>query len=359
MKNFLPIILFFLLLYSCKKDPVLPDPTDPVSPPVAEITPDIYLTGSANYNGLTVATYIKNGIRRRLTRQDTVSEATEIVADGKDIYIPGYISVNGESKAVYWKNGQINILEGAMGIATDMCLSDGNIYVCGSVKPDSRTETKAVYWKNGKMVLLPDIYGGSVPSWVFTEANGIAVLKDVVHVVGKRVAVDQTDAAYWKNNTGKSLSCIPEMAFCPIASANDIALLGDDVHIIGNVQPWMHYSIGNLDNGVCYWKNGEVVRLSGNEPYSRGKRILAHKGKIYILAGLGSRDQQTYWEGSMKKLFFQDYLTLYSMAFYNDDIYFAGNHNLNGWPNLTLGTEDLWNAGIQSGPLKGIAIVAP
>lgn len=118
---------------------------------------DVYVAGFES-NGETngqIALYWKNGVPIFLTTADVYqADAESIFVSGSDVYVAGYEIINGLSYATYWKNGVANIFS-ASGITSDaqsIFISGNDIYLAGNEKINGITY--AVYWKNGLAVKL-------------------------------------------------------------------------------------------------------------------------------------------------------------------------------------------------------------
>ncbi len=156
-----------------------------------------------NDNGVTVATYWKDGIPVRLGNGTLNSDANSIAVSGNDVYVAGYedtiIAGYGGTIVKYWKNGKsVNLTDGSTIIAdaTSIVVSGSNVYVAGYDYPGYNAV--AVYWKNGVRVNLTDESN-------FAMAYSIAVSGNDVYVAGTEespIGINNYRATYWKNGTG-------------------------------------------------------------------------------------------------------------------------------------------------------------
>jgi hypothetical protein len=163
--------------------------------------------------------------------------------DGGDVYVCGYGLENGiYARALYWKNGTEVWMNPDTASSSWSILKQGSdIYVTGTLNGKA-----ACYWKNGQLVVLsPDSVG-------LASAAGIAMLGNDVYIVGgvSNRSIAGFNAVYWKNGQLFYLTnpSVPGQAI-------SITVSGNDIYIGGN-------ALGtNGQYNAVYWKNGKQVEL--------------------------------------------------------------------------------------------------
>ena len=193
--------------------------------------------------------------------------------------------------------------------ANSIAVSNGNVYVCGSYS------TNAVLWKNGTMTTLGQGFYTSSSNYVYYYGTAMQVVGSDVYVVG----YTNNDTGYktgriWKNGT--------EQYWVANAVFNDIAVLDNDVYIIGNGKVWKNnvelYSESNLGSV-------SLIKTFGNDVYLSGK----------------SNNNATVWKNGTV-LYQLTAGTASDICVSNSDVYFLANNSV--WKN----SVKLYDIGTQT-----------
>jgi hypothetical protein len=227
-----------------------------------------YTTPTALYpKSGNVATLWKNGVPQTLPGFCSVGLLNNVYAvntfadyisglyvTGNDVYVAGgshYFGYN----AMYWKNGmRTDLTKGLIyrdpnggyhyPTTTSIFASDNDVYVSGH-QSTGQLKSTALYWKNGKATFLTtDSLSGS-------QANGIFVTNNDIHIVGYQNINNYSRAMYWKNGVPTELTSGKESS---VAMA--IHVSGNDVYIAG-------YSWTAPNPYIAtWWKNGKEIKLT-------------------------------------------------------------------------------------------------
>jgi hypothetical protein len=175
-----------------------------------------------------------------------------------------------------WKNGVLQSLEmnskNEGGVAWDVFVLDGNVYVAGHEKFLRANTTndisyRAVYWKNGKMQKLTD------NEWGEPDAYSIFVQGTNVYVSGRIHGVKYSPAI-WKNGQLQRLS--EEQG-----DASSIFVSGNDVYVAGSLDGGRRTS-NNLPILVpVMWKNGVLEHLDA-QGYGYAESIYVAEKDVYV-----------------------------------------------------------------------------
>jgi hypothetical protein len=111
------------------------------------------------------------------------------------------------------------------------------IYIAGSIYNSEYHNDIACYWKDGQIVLLTN---GENRAY----ASDIAILGNDIYVVGEEYRNRNPSACYWINGQKISLSDTRSSAYSIFISGNDVYISGWESR---NVNTWI----------PCYWKNGQ------------------------------------------------------------------------------------------------------
>ncbi|MBU1081040.1 MAG: hypothetical protein KKB59_11195, partial [Spirochaetes bacterium] len=160
------------------------------------------------------------------------SFATSIYLDGNDIFFAGNSTDGG---AAYWKNGIRTDLAVPAGTfsrtATDIAVSESNVYVAGYFKKSSAGEIPCL-WVNGTISELE--IGGTLGG----EANRLAIVGSDVYVSGYYVEKDEAGAdndtwkiCFWKNGIRTDLESVTGL---PSITVFGLAQSGPDVYLCGS-----------------------------------------------------------------------------------------------------------------------------
>ena len=278
---------FVPLYYRNDQTVILPDSTGNAAATTMYISNnDVYAAGTCWFNNDStrvpyttptalypkagnVATLWKNGVPQTLPGFCSVGMNNNIYAvntfsdyisglyvTGNDVYVAGgsrYFGYN----AMYWKNGVRNDLTNGLiyqdpggdshyPTTTSIFASNNDVYVSGHQKTAGALfGSTALYWKNGRATFLTtDSLSGS-------DAKGIFVTNNGIHVVGYQNINNYSRAMHWKNG-------IPtELTSGKVSSvATAIFVSGNDVYIAG-------YSWTAPEPVIAtWWKNGEMFKLT-------------------------------------------------------------------------------------------------
>jgi len=195
-------------------------------------------------------------------------------------------SINGKWVASLW---------GPDGDRTPVRMSDGtrnariaalaigesfSLYAAGS-EQNSKNQYYAKYWANCSAVVL-----GDSSSTLYATAEDIAVTGEDVYVAGDQFNGQHTVAVYWKNGVQVKLTDGKADAY-----ARKIVVSGSDVYVIGSERN-QH---GNLE--ARFWKNGARVEFEG----SIASSLYVEGDDVYISGNFGSATK--YWKnGSLISL---------------------------------------------------------
>jgi hypothetical protein len=152
-----------------------------------------------------------------------------------------------------------------------------DVYVCGNrgYTYQAGTADRACYWKNGARVDMSD-----PPSY----ANGMAVLGNDVYLVGSALINNGYVAVYWKNGVATPLSTVNQ------SLANGITISGTDVYIAG------------FDGqAACYWKNG-VKTILENDPSANALAVTVSGNDVYVAGNIYTQwlhRKAVYWKNGV------------------------------------------------------------
>ena len=239
---------------------------------------DVYVSGIRYQDSNTNAVYWKNDQRFQLEGSG-ISYAMGIVIEGTNVYCVGYLFGplnSGIVHGVYWKNGIATILSPfTNAVAQSILVTPTQIYISGQVFANGWDT--AVVWKNEvqtyfgepgnlyAMTLSPadTIFAGNFGSgaayWTHNRfkqydnafATSVAAKGNDIYIGGGTVSSSAlSQAAYWKNDV---ITLLPNTY--KNSTVYGIAIAGDDVYAVGNVQD-------DSKTYPVYWKNG-VMRLLG------------------------------------------------------------------------------------------------
>lgn len=217
---------------------------------------NVYVAGMVSAgNGYAYATYWKNGTAVSLTQGETYSSAGAITVVGNNVYVGGHIAaLNNKSYAAYWKNGNATMLTDGTTWASinSLAVSGSDVFAAGAEY--SSAVSVAKYWKNGHVVNLTD--GSS-----YSYANTIALHGNDIYVAGVTGGSHSGDGVvtYWKNGSAVT----PESNSANNVEVSSIALLDNDVYIVGNIIQINANS--TVSAAATFWKNGVATTLEMGE----------------------------------------------------------------------------------------------
>ena len=181
--------------------------------------------------------------------------ANSVFVQGKDVYVAGLTTGTIDYKTVYmpaiWINGQLMKLVENEGSARSITVSDGDVYVAGTVvngtlSGSGLSKHVAAVWKNDELKLLnPDEQ---------SFAHSVCVYGQDAYVAGRGIGAD-----LWKNNNLETLSAN--------GALYSVFVYDNDVYAAGNIEIPVP---GGTNNEAALWKNGVRQELSkeGLQGYS-------------------------------------------------------------------------------------------
>lgn len=299
-------LAFCTFCLSCKKD------TETVLQPV---TPDIYLAGgSQSADGVYTAQYWKNDKVFKLVTSSHMPGAVSIAVAGSDIHVLGQAFKDPEGAfGQYWINGVLTPLTKNMtpSWVGDIKVFGQDVYITGGGQIDNRpysSRNYATYWKNGEAVVLADAVDGG--------AKGIFVTENDVYVAGMASNGRNGVARYWKNGSRVTLGKDSD-----ISAAMAIVVAGNDVHVVG----WGGNPDGN--SYAKYWKNGVEYALTDHlEDYSIARDMAISGNDVYIVGDIqkGLKGEAKIWKNGVPGSL-PSGIRASDIFILNNDIYVAGS----------------------------------
>jgi hypothetical protein len=235
---------------------------------------DVYVAG---YEG-NVAMLWKNGVPAPLTDGNYDANALAVTVAGGDVYVAGYevapvpvapstISWNGVAKL--WKNGVPTALSSGSqdAVAEALAVVGSDVHAAGweaRDNPPFGSILVATMWKNGVATALSDgTYGA--------KATGVAVTGERVFASGGQHDRFVDVARVWRGGAPVDLTSPDRNGVVTQAFADAIAATGTDV-----------YAAGYVGGPAVYWKNGALVRLTGEgtDAEALGIAIVEHDGTV-------------------------------------------------------------------------------
>lgn len=232
--------------------------------------------GVTNNNGMSQATYWKNGVAQTLEVDASIaSYANSICIYNNDVYIAGYHN----NHAAYWKNGVLQDMTSTTATNTyGIFVSSNGIHI-------GLWENNLVkLWKNGTVITLSD-------GAVFDRLRDFYVDQgDVYFLVNEEVSGLPSKIKYWKNGVAHYIP-------------NATNTLASSIHVVnGKV-----YVAGMVAAKPKYWVNGKSTDLNKEE--MQVWSITAFKGNVYC-AGSSNKTLKI-WKNNKEMQFA-------NTAFYND-----------------------------------------
>jgi hypothetical protein len=210
---------------------------------------DVYVAGENNY----VACYWKNGIKTSLGEPENESRAYGITVVGNDVYVCGNQSL-GRYKynflPLYWKNNEAVFLGATDGLASDIVVSNSDLYIAGNDSNDWLNDMYRICWKNDG-----GVYVGVEENRNKIYTNGVTAFNKDVYVTGFIHSYMIHEAAYWKNGTTHLLT---NASGSLMTDANDIDVLEDVVFVCGSEK------FGYQPIKPKIWINNKEVFLDGD-----------------------------------------------------------------------------------------------
>ncbi|MBN8650298.1 MAG: IPT/TIG domain-containing protein [Cytophagales bacterium] len=237
----------------------------------------LYTYGRSNY----AACFWKDGIQTTL---NSVGHVNDLVVSGEDIHAIGFEFLDAIKVPKYWKNNQSIPLEGTNSQTelTGIVVSNGDVYICGYQRGTYPINRVAKYWKNGILTFSSTVY-----DFITASPNDIAVIGNDVYMVGQ----EYPNAVLWRNGVPTPLEGTG------ICSAERILINDSDIHIVG-VEGLGFYS------RIFHWKND--IRMAPLEVNGHAYDISIHNSDVYI-SGYGYGEQMgttvaKYWVNGLEKI---------------------------------------------------------
>jgi len=276
---FLPGILCMIL--SCKD----PTPSSDTDPQPAKV----YIVGDSSGSGMIRPRMWQDGFLQP-SGLDSALYPRSVFLSGNDVYVTGlgFSGILSPLLPRYWKNGIGSVLPHPPGAeqsrAEDIFVANGNVHIVGSatIFDFISIQTIPSYWKNeiSTPLLLPGPFTDDY------SAVAVFVAGTDVYIAGSwRTDIDEK-AIYWVNEIPVVLSGTPGYDY---AVANDIAVVGTDVYVVGYQTPGFPY---RSEYAGTLWKNGVPIILSGpedqhgvelrsvfvsgNDVYAAGSELISH-----------------------------------------------------------------------------------
>lgn len=182
------------------------------------------------------------------------------------------------------------------------------------------TQYQATVWRDGVATIYSDKYSDII--------EGIVVDNDV-HVVGYEYNdAGYPIATYWKNGNVVEVSGITETTLF-----TGIAVSGGDVYISGIQQKY-----ANLGTPV-YWKNGEIVILEDTE-YGNTTDIQVYGSDVYVAGG---NSYATYWKNGVATKLYKVADNATAISVVDGDVYVTGERQ---FPGITYAMY--WKNGVET-----------
>ena len=278
-----------------------------------DIPTDVYVTFSNTYK--TYGQYWKNGEIVNLPTPNNFANTRAIFVSDNDIHVVGDASASSNiiySPFIgqYWKNGVVSNVEN--GIASkllyDVVVSGGDAYICGDGLNSTQLKMQAAYWKNGTSVPLDE---ANVRD---SRARGIFVADKNVYVAGSLNFQNET-AVYWKNGTVVTLGDPVNTSF-----ATSVAVSGADVYVAGSES-------GEIVRRAKFWKNGVTTFLTNGSEFSSEAVDIAVSGNdVYCVGNVqyydNTRAAKLWKNGEPQSL--PGAIFVSSVFVFNNDVYVAG-----------------------------------
>lgn len=273
--------------------------TDGVANPLSAVFSDAFVIKYYNghlyvggyqlaLNGQIQAGYWVDGVFTQLYADPNIlANIQDLTVAGSDVYVTGWIDSSYYSIAFYWKNGQRIPLSGGPGTyypvnqTSGIVVSNGDVYVSGTVLSNSAGHYFSAYWKNGVLIPLGDSVNDN------TFGSGIALSGSDVLVCG----YDGSNIMLWRNGVATTLSDNQTEAAQPGAS---IAVSGSDVYVTGTVT----YFYQNYTSAV-YWKNGSPIFLTHGTSNAQANGIFVNDVDVFVAGSVvddHNYSSATFWK---------------------------------------------------------------
>ena len=309
------IALFLLPLYffaGCNKK-------NEVSPPkLNEVPNNVFIAGTVYDKSMqfSTATYWNDGNSNSLPNSDNQSVAMAIEVVGNDEYVAGHENFN----AKIWKNGVGSLLPGGdYTILSDIVVQGEDVYVCGTRYDSIAPIYKPVYWKNGTRIFLG-------PTGTRGFASAMAILGNDVFVVGN----DSNYATYWLNGLPTRISDgkKPE-------NINALFIVGQNVYLAGNE------AAANGNFIAKYWINGKPFLLSDSTKNNVITGMYVDVNDVYVCGTeylKGGKKVAVFWKNGIRQDL--DGVSANAIIVKGTDVFIVGQSNIS--------EAVLWKNGLPS-----------
>jgi hypothetical protein len=220
------------------------------------------------------------------------------------------------------------------------------VLIAGYVS-DATGYYRATYWRNG----VPTVLTGT---GLHTYANDIAIVNNDVYVVGHRYTGMTSVARWWKNGTEMPVSNDVYFSF-----AESIVVNEGDVYILGNEGNSAGKSVAR------YWKNGSPVDLTDGSTHASATGMVVDAEHVYVaghVADMSGNQKATYWKDGVANTLTPGVSFIWDMYVSENDVYTTGSIRNTGpgvgfvsyWKN---DEAILLGPGLGGGAGRGIVVV--
>jgi hypothetical protein len=242
-------------------------------------------------NGQIQSGYWVDGVFTLLYADPTIiANIRDLTVSGSDVYVTGWIDSSYYNIPFYYKNGQrISLPAGPgsfypVGQTSGIAVSNGDVYVSGTVLTNSTGHYFAAYWKNGVLVPLGDSVNDN------SYGTGIALSGSDVLVCGMASGIRNSYITLWTNGAPTMLSNDQMVA----QTGGSIAVSGSDVYVTGTVT----YNYQNYTS-AAYWKNGTPFFLTHGTSNATATGIFADAVDVFVAGSIVNSTGTTiasYWK---------------------------------------------------------------
>lgn len=314
--------MFCAVLTGC--DPI--DVSTPVHGPG-----DVYFFGAqrSGVGDTTLeSTYWKNGVAVTLSNGARYDQIVDLVVSGGDVHAMGYDG----GFLMYWKNGIATNLGDSLTSASQLCISNGNVYILAR---SSRNVGGPVVIKNGVPSYIK--LQGLTPAGS-AECIALAVSGNDIYVAGSMYTSNGISPMVWKNG-------VPVISTTVQGWISDLAVSGSDVYACATL-----LVNGSYVGQAAYWKNGQLITLTDDTRRTGANSIFLSGSDVYI-AGWESTSNATmakYWKNGIETLLpFTAGSCQGGRVFVSDSTVYVSGININS------GDGILWKNGEVVPPFSG------
>lgn len=237
----------------------------------------VYLAGWRPAASSTVPCYWVDGVRTDLPAKGAGRAYAIHVSDGAT-----YVAGTSGDIPCFWKNGARTDLSAKElgGDAAAICVVEQTTYVAGRIRHGG-LQTSPCYWVNDKRVDLDD-YG---------VASDIQVSDGTIYISG----VKRGKACAWTNDVAVELPCSAPLA---CQGGSSIQVSGGTVYVAGSYESRSVAAMSLLGSKTvaCFWTNGARTDLPGDRALAGGSCL---DGDTFYVAGLVG-ETPCYWAGTAR-----------------------------------------------------------